>query len=371
MIIQSTHVWIDGTFVPQQLEIEDGRIQALLPYGEKPADYDAADHWILPGFIDIHTHGWNRCEAGVPTLEAMQRWQKHMPKEGVTSFLATTATQSVQKNEQALPILKQAIEAEAEGAEILGINMEGNFISHQFHGAQDLYTIVKPDPEVLLHYQDLAGGHILTVTCAVEFDEDYAFVKTAAEHQIRVSCGHSGASFDQVKEAVRWGATGITHCGNGMRPFHHRNPGIFGAALNLDELYAEVIGDGIHVHFETAHLIGTMKGEDKLILVTDSAECKDDPDYAEFGKEGAFRLPDGTLFGSALYVNQGIDNLHRKARLPLKTAINAATINPARYLGVEARKGSIAVGKDADLVVCDEHLQLKHVYCRGVSQPLE
>ena len=362
MIIQSTHVWIDGTFVPQQLEIEDGRIQALLPYGEKPADYDAADHWILPGFIDIHTHGWNRCEAGAPTLEAMQRWQKHMPKEGVTSFLATTATQSVQKNEQALPILKQAIETEAEGAEILGINMEGNFISHQFHGAQDLYTI---------HYQDLAGGHILTVTCAVEFDEDYAFVKTAAEHQIRVSCGHSGASFDQVKEAVRWGAIGITHCGNGMRPFHHRNPGIFGAALNLDELYAEVIGDGIHVHFETAHLIGTMKGEDKLILVTDSAECKDDPDYAEFGKEGAFRLPDGTLFGSALYVNQGIDNLHRKARLPLKTAINAATINPARYLGVEARKGSIAVGKDADLVVCDEHLQLKHVYCRGVSQPLE
>lgn len=371
MIIQSTHVWIDGTFVPQQLEIEDGRIQALLPYGEKPADYDAADHWILPGFIDIHTHGWNRCEAGAPTLEAMQRWQKHMPKEGVTSFLATTATQSVQKNEQALPILKQAIETEAEGAEILGTNMEGNFISHQFHGAQDLYTIVKPDPEVLLHYQDLAGGHILTVTCAVEFDEDYAFVKTAAEHQIRVSCGHSGASFDQVKEAVHWGATGITHCGNGMRPFHHRNPGIFGAALNLDELYAEVIGDGIHVHFETAHLIGTMKGEDKLILVTDSAECKDDPDYAEFGKEGAFRLPDGTLFGSALYVNQGIDNLHRKARLPLKTAINAATINPARYLGVEARKGSIAVGKDADLVVCDEHLQLKHVYCRGVSQPLE
>ena len=342
MIIQSTHVWIDGTFVPQQLEIEDGRIQALLPYGEKSADYDAADHWILPGFIDIHTHGWNRCEAGAPTLEAMQRWQKHMPKEGVTSFLATTATQSVQKNEQALPILKQAIETEAEGAEILGINMEGNFISHQFHGAQDLYTIVKPDPEVLLHYQDLAGGHILTVTCAVEFDEDYAFVKTAAEHQIRVSCGHSGASFDQVKEAVHWGATGITHCGN-----------------------------GIHVHFETAHLIGTMKGEDKLILVTDSAECKDDPDYAEFGKEGAFRLPDGTLFGSALYVNQGIDNLHRKARLPLKTAINAATINPARYLGVEARKGSIAVGKDADLVVCDEHLQLKHIYCRGVSQPLE
>ena len=368
MIIQSTHVWIDDCLQPAQLEIADGLIQAVLPYGEKRPDHDYQDLWILPGFIDIHTHGWNRCEAGKPTLEAMRRWQKHMPEEGVTAFLATTATQSRSQNEQALPVLREAIEAPGEGAEILGINMEGNFISHQFHGAQDLYTIVKPDPEVLLHYQDLAGGHIMTVTCAVEFDEDYAFVKTAAAHHIRVSCGHSGASFDQVKDAVAAGATGITHCGNGMRPFHHRNPGIFGAALNLDELYAEVIGDGIHVHFETAHLIGTMKGADKLILVTDSAECKYDPAAAQYSREGAFRLPDGTLFGSALYVNQGVDNLHRKARLPLVTAIHAATINPARYLGVADRKGSLEAGKDADLVVCDENIQLQAVFCKGVRQ---
>ena len=370
MIIQSTQVWINDAFQPGQLEIAGGRIEAVLPYGEKPVDQDYQDQWILPGFIDIHTHGWNRCDAGKPTVEAMLRWQKHMPKEGVTSFLATTATQSAAANEAALPILKEAIEAQAAGAEILGINMEGNFISHQFHGAQDLYTIVKPDSQQLLHYQNLAGGHILTVTCAVEFDEDYAFVKTAVAHGIRVSCGHSGASFDQVREAARCGATGITHCGNGMRPFHHRNPGIFGAALNLDELYAEVIGDGVHVHFETVHLIGTMKGAEKLILVTDSADCKDDPDYAQFAHEGAFRLPDGTLFGSALYVNQGVDHLHRQARLPLVTAIRAATINPALYLGLDGRKGTLEAGKDADIVVCDEHIALQAVYCRGQLQSI-
>ena len=370
MIIQSTQVWINDAFQPGQLEIAGGRIEAVLPYGEKPVDQDYQDQWILPGFIDIHTHGWNRCDAGKPTVEAMLRWQKHMPKEGVTSFLSTTATQSAAANEAALPILKEAIEAQAAGAEILGINMEGNFISHQFHGAQDLYTIVKPDSQQLLHYQNLAGGHILTVTCAVEFDEDYAFVKTAVAHGIRVSCGHSGASFDQVREAARCGATGITHCGNGMRPFHHRNPGIFGAALNLDELYAEVIGDGVHVHFETVHLIGTMKGAEKLILVTDSADCKDDPDYAQFAHEGAFRLPDGTLFGSALYVNQGIDHLHRQARLPLVTAIRAATINPALYLGLDGRKGTLEAGKDADIVVCDEHIALQAVYCRGQLQSI-
>lgn len=370
MIIQSTQVWINDAFQPGQLEIAGGRIEAVLPYGEKPVDQDYQDQWILPGFIDIHTHGWNRCDAGKPTVEAMLRWQKHMPKEGVTSFLATTATQSAAANEAALPILKEAIEAQAAGAEILGINMEGNFISHQFHGAQDLYTIVKPDSQQLLHYQNLAGGHILTVTCAVEFDEDYAFVKTAVAHGIRVSCGHSGASFDQVREAARCGATGITHCGNGMRPFHHRNPGIFGAALNLEELYAEVIGDGVHVHFETVHLIGTMKGAEKLILVTDSADCKDDPDYAQFAHEGAFRLPDGTLFGSALYVNQGIDHLHRQARLPLVTAIRAATINPALYLGLDGRKGTLEAGKDADIVVCDEHIALQAVYCWGQLQSI-
>lgn len=368
MILQSTQVWIEETWQPRQIEIEEGKIIGIYPHSTQPVDVDYGDSWILPGFIDIHTHGWNRCEAGKPTLEAMARWQKHMPKEGVTSFLATTATQSQQDNEQAMPILKEAIEKEADGAEILGINIEGNYISHQFHGAQDLYTIVKPEAAQLLNYHDLSGKHILTVTCAVEFDQDYEFVKTVVKEGIRVSCGHSGASFEQVKKAVEFGATGITHCGNGMRPFNHRNPGIFGASLNLDELYAECIGDGIHVHFETAHLIGTMKGKDRLILVTDSASCKDDPDLLDYNKDGAFRLPDGTLFGSALYVNKGVDNLHRKARLPLVSAINAATINPARYLGVDHRKGSIEVGKDADLVVANEHIELKEVYCRGKAQ---
>ncbi len=368
MIIQSTHVWIEHEFQKKQIVIEKGKIINLLPYNKEIPDLDYQDYWILPGFIDIHTHGWNRCDAGKPTLEAMQRWQQHLPQEGVTSFLATTATQSVASNEQAMPVLKAAIEAQGEGAEILGINMEGNFISHQFHGAQDLYTIVKPNANQLLHYQQLAGGHIMTVTVAVELDPENQFVKTAVEHGIRVSCGHSGASFEEVKQAAKAGATGITHCGNGMRPFHHRSPGIFGAALNLDELYAEVIGDGIHVHFETAHLIGMMKGRDRLILVTDSADCKDDPEYADYNQEGAFRLADGTLFGSALYVHRGVDNLHRKARLPLETAIAAATMNPARYLGVEDRKGSISIGKDADLVICDEKIDLLQVFCRGKEQ---
>lgn len=368
MIIQSKNVWIDQQLQPAQIEMQEGKIVKIYPYGKKAVDQDFQQQWILPGFIDIHTHGWNRCDAGKPTLESMLKWKKHMPKEGVTSFLATTATQSEQLNKLAMPILKEVIETQKEGAEILGINIEGNYISHQFHGAQDLYTIVKPDASQLLEYHELSGHHILSVILAPEFDEDGTFTKAVTAANIRISCGHSGATYAQVSQAVVHGATGITHCGNGMRPFHHREPGIFGAALNIDDLYVECIGDGIHVHFETAYLIGTMKGKDRFILVTDSADCKDDETYAQYNSEGAFRLADGTLFGSALYMNQGVYNLIHHAHLPLVTAINAATINPAVYLGVADRKGSIEEGKDADLVITNEHLNVVQTYCHNQAQ---
>ena len=368
MIVQSRNVWINEELKPAQIEVEDGKIKALYDYNKKSADEDYGDLWILPGFIDIHTHGWNKADSNKPTLDDLKRWQKHMPHEGVTSFLATTSTQSRENNLKAFPILKEAIEHQGEGAEIVGINVEGNYIDFKCRGAQNKDYIVLPNAEELLEYHALSGNHILTVTCAVEHDENKEFTKKVSEAGIRVSLGHSGATFDECAKAVEAGASGVTHCGNGMRPFHHREPGIFGAALNLNELYAEVIGDGIHVHFETAHLIGSMKGKDKLILVTDSAEQKDDPEFAKYNTIGAFRLEDGTLFGSALYVNKGVDNLHRKAHLPLVTAINAATINPAKYLGFDDRKGTIEVGKDADLVICNEHIELTQVYCKGNKQ---
>ena len=368
MIIQSKNVWLNEELKPAQIEVVDGIIQAVYSYNEKKADIDYGELWILPGFIDIHTHGWNKADTNRPVLEDIRKWQKHMPNEGVTSFLVTTSTQSYENNIKALPLLKAAIEHQNEGAEIMGINIEGNYIDMKRRGAQNKDYIVKPDADELLEYHALSGNHILTVTCAVEHDEDYAFTKKVSEAGIRVSIGHSDALFGDCKGAMEAGASGITHCGNGMRPFHHREPGVFGAALNLNELYAEVIGDGIHVHFETAHLIGAMKGKDKLILVTDSAEQKDDPDYAKYNTIGAFRLEDGTLFGSALYVNKGVDNLHRKAHLPLVTCINAATINPARYLGFDDRKGTLEAGKDADIVVCNEHIELTQVYCKGTAQ---
>lgn len=370
MIIQSRNIWLDESLKPAQIEIKEDKIVGVYPYNEKPVDIDYQQRWILPGFIDIHCHGYGGVDSNKPSLKGMKKWCRHMPAEGVTSFLVTTSTQSVRSNEKAMVSYSRIIGGIDEGAEILGINMEGNFISKECKGAQNKRYIVDPDPERLARYQMLADNKIKSVTYAPEKDEDFAFVSKCRELNIVASIGHSGCSFDQAKAALTKGASAVTHTGNGMKPFHHRQPGLFGAAVNLDGFYAEVIGDGIHVDFQTAHLIGRMKGKDKLILVTDSAVQKDDKKFSFLNKDGTFRLPNGTLFGSALYVNEGVNNLHRKAGLDLVTAINSATINPARYCKVDQRKGSIEVGKDADIVISDENIKIYEVYCRGVRQQL-
>lgn len=368
MIIQSKNVWLKEKLVPAQIEVEEGKIKGIYQYNEKENCTDYGDLWILPGFMDIHCHGYNRAESNTPDEEAFRRWAKHMPHEGVTSFLPTTSTNSYENNMVSLPELADIIDAHCDGAEMVGINIEGNFISHECKGAQDERYIVDPDVNQLKDYQRAARGKVLTVTYAPERDDDFRFVEMAVKMGITASIGHSAASFEQANEAVKHGAGSVTHTGNGMKPFHHRTPGLFGAAITNDRLYAEVIGDGIHVAFGTAQIIGRMKGKDRLILVTDSAAEKDDPAFEKYNRDGAFRLENGTLFGSALYINKGVYNLYYNAHLPLETVINAATINPARCVKVADRKGSLEVGKDGDIVVCDEKFELRQVYCRGIAQ---
>ena len=175
MIIQSEHVWLNEELRPAQIEFEEGKIKAIYSYNEKKADVDYGRQWILPGFIDIHTHGWNKADSNKPVMEDLKRWSKHMPKEGVTAYLATTSTQSREDNLKAFPLLKKAIESQTEGAEIMGINVEGNYIDMKRRGAQNKDYIVKPDADELREYHELSGGNILTVTCAVEHDEDLKF----------------------------------------------------------------------------------------------------------------------------------------------------------------------------------------------------
>ena len=349
MIIQSTKVWINATLVPMQVELIDGKIVNLFDYNTKKVDEDYGDNYVFPGFIDIHTHGYGGAWANFPTLESMNFWKKHMPLEGVTSFLATTSTQKEADNLVALRIISESMDKDHEGAEILGINVEGNFISHQYNGAQDKYSIVKPNPEVLQKYIDASNNRILSVALAIEYDDQFKFLEYATQHGVRVSVAHTGATYKQTRDAVDHGLRGVTHTGNAMRPFHHREPGVFGAAMNIDDLFAEVIVDGLHLHFETVNIIGRMKGDDKLMLVTDSSCYKDfEGSLGGYTRkksaDGGIRDELGNLSGSTLNVNTGVFNMFKNARLPLKTAIQAATINPATYLNVDDRKGTIEIG---------------------------
>lgn len=371
MKIRSKNVWLDEVLKPAVIEVEGNVIKNILDY-DTEADEDYGEEWILPGFIDIHTHGYADCDSNHPTADRLQMWAKAAPKEGLTSFLATTSTQPYEDNIKALEIIGDFIETEYDGAEILGINMEGNFICHEFKGAQNPKYIVEPDADVLKDYIEASKHHLRTVLYAPERDKNFAFLKYAVKEGVSVSAGHSAATYDEVKNAVAQGLRGITHTGNGMRPFRHRDPGIYGAAMNIDELYAETIADGAHVDFEAVNILGRMKGKDRLVMVTDAGMGKDVP--VELSgltinpETMAMYTPDGILCGSAMPYYQGFRNLIEKARLPFVTAVNASSINPARYLKVDKSKGSIEKGKDADFVIMSKNYDLKQVYCRGAKQ---
>ena len=368
MIFQSKNVWIDEQLQPAQIEINEGKITGVYRYNSYKCDKDFGELWILPGFTDIHTHGENGADANKLTFDDFKMWCQHLPQEGVTSYVVSTYTQADEKNVVSLKNICDYIDSDYQGAEAVGINIEGNFISKNRPGAQEIETIIGPRVDILDKYYQICREKLLTVTYACEDDKDHQFLNYCLAHKIRASIGHCVATYQQAEDAAKHGATGVTHTGNGMPSFHHRTPGLFGAAVNIDSLYAECIGDGVHVDFQTMHLIGTMKGKDKMIMITDSATEKDDPQYDYMKTSGAYKREDGTLFGSCLYVNKGVYNMLYKANLPLVTAINAVTINPARYLGFDNRKGTIQIGKDADIVICNDQIELTQVYCKGVAQ---
>lgn len=372
MIIQSTKVWINETFESKQLRIEDGKIMDLLPYNHALVDLDVGDYWILPGFIDIHCHGYRGVNANLATESGLHMWNEALPKEGVTSYLLTTSTAPWEDLLMSFKILGQFIKSKPFSSEPLGIHIEGPFISPKFNGAQSEKHIVKPSSEAINELIEKSGNLVKMVAIAVEEDTDGQMQKTCIDQGILVAIGHSGATFNQVKEAVRRGASNFTHTFNGMNAFHHREIGVIGAAMRLSETYAEIIADGVHVDFDAVNILGVLKGKDKLIVVTDAVAIKglDEGEYefsdrkVTIGKDGCGYLKDGRLAGSSNKMNDMVSNLLYKAKLPIATAINAATKNPARLISAR-NKGEIAIGNDADIIVVNQEFEVFTTYSRG------
>lgn len=378
MIIQSKKVWIADQFTPAQLELEDGIIKEIYPYNEKEVTKDYGDLRILPGFIDIHCHGAYGFDTNDADPEGLRKWAKGIVDEGVTSFLATTLTQSEEVLTNAVSNVAKVVEEGYEGAEILGIHFEGPYLNKAHKGAQPEEYCVKPNIEQFKRYQKAAHGLIKYITMAVENDEDYALTKYCSQNNVVVSIGHSNATYEQAVQAYAHGARSMTHVYNAMTPFTHRANGLVGGALRIRNMYGEIICDGNHSTLAALNNFFTSKGPDYSIMITDSLMCKGFPvgTKFDFGGQEVVIYPDGSahlveagnLAGSTLNVNKGLKILIEDALVPVNYAINACTSNPARCLHIDDRKGTIGVGYDADLVVLNRDYEVVQTYCKGVGQ---
>ncbi|MGN0334261.1 MAG: N-acetylglucosamine-6-phosphate deacetylase [Lachnospiraceae bacterium] len=375
MYIQSKKVWIADQFVPAVIQIEGGKIANVFPYGSKEADVDYGDKRIVPGFLDIHCHGAYGFDTNDANEEGLRAWTKGIVSEGVTGLCATTITQSEEVLTNAVANVAKVMEEGYEGAEILGIHFEGPYLDMVYKGAQPEQHIVKGTIEQFKRYQDAAKGNIKVITMATETDDDFELTKYLAKNGVVVSIGHSAATYDQAVMAWANGAKSMTHVYNGMTPYNHRANGLVGAALRLRTMYGEIICDGNHSTPAALNNYFMSKGPDYSIMISDALMAKGSPAGSKFifgGNEieiyedgSAHLTSTGGLAGSTLKLNEGLRILVEEAMVPFNYAINSCTINPARCLGVDDRKGSIQVGKDADLVVLDTDYSVLQTYCKG------
>ena len=375
MIIQSKKVWIADQFLPAQIQMENGKIVAVAPYGAKPADVDYGDKRIIPGMIDVHCHGAYEFDTNYAEEAGLRNWAKNIVSEGVTAFLATTITQSEEVLTDAVANVAKVMEDGYEGAEILGIHFEGPYLDMKYKGAQPEEHIVNPSIEQFERFQAAAKGNIRYVTMATETDKDFELTRYLADKGIVVSIGHSAATYEQACMAFANGAQCLTHVYNGMTPFNHRANGLVGAAFRLRTMYGEVICDGNHSTTAALNMFFMSKGPDYCIMISDALMAKGTPIGSRhiFGGNEILIYPDGSahltkidsLAGSTLQLNKGLKILIEDALVPVNYAINACTLNPANLLGIADRKGSIRVGRDADIVVLDTDYSVIQTYCMG------
>lgn len=336
---------------------------------EFPKTYKA-----LPGFIDLHIHGAAGADVMDATQEALVTMASVLPEEGTTSFLATTMTQSEQAIERALENAAEYIKShECPGrAEVLGVHLEGPFVNPTKAGAQPAEYMQAPSQSLFDKWQQLSGQSIRLVTLAPELKGGQSFITHLCGQGVVASIGHSDATYDEFEAAVEAGATHVTHLYNQMRGLHHREPGVVGGTFLNKKVRAEMIVDGIHVDARMVKLAYEQKKADGLLLITDAmrAKCLGDGTYDLGGQEVIVKgkqatLADGTLAGSILKLKDAAWNMMAFTGCSLREVVQMASVNPAKQIGVYDRKGSLTVGKDADILILNEQNELICTICRG------
>ena len=331
------------------------------------------DKTVVAGFIDEHIHGANGADAMDGSVSALKTISDCLVKEGTTGFLATTMTQSKENIVKALSAVKTAIEKDVfTGAKVLGAHLEGPFISLKHVGAQPIEYVEKPSVERFKEYNAASGNNIRIITLAPEVEGGKELIKYLSDNGVVASIGHTDAKYNDVIEAVKAGAKNVTHTFNAQTGIHHREIGVAGSALLIDDVNCEMICDTIHVSVPAIKLTVKNKPHGKFTLITDSMRAKGLPDgESELGgqkvfvKDGEARLIDGTLAGSVLKMNVAVKNLVEKCGVSFTDAIDFATVNPAKNIGVFDKYGSIEVGKAANLTVLDDDFNVLYTVVNG------
>lgn len=362
---KNINVYIENEgIINTDIGFENGIIATLTKCDciEEICDFSKVNAIAVPGFIDEHIHGAGGCDAMDGDINALKTIATAVASEGTTTFLATTMTQSPDNISKALKAVKEYIDLDSEeGAKIGGIHLEGPFISPKHIGAQPLEYVAKPDVQTFEKYYLESGKNVKIVSLAPEMEGAEELVKFLKANDIVASIAHTGAKYNDCKKAIEFGMTNVTHTYNAQTGLHHRDAGVVGSALLFDELNCEIICDLIHVSAPAIKLVIKNKPHDKVTLITDSMRAKHMPDgESELGgqlvivKNGEARLQDGTLAGSVLKMNIAVKNLVDSLGVSFTDAIDFATSNPAKNLGIFDKKGSIALDKDADITILNK-----------------
>lgn len=370
MLYKNANLFVDGHFQPGSFRVEDGYFTEIQDDAPAESGVDLGGAYVIPGLIDVHNHGNSGADFSDGDYDGLVAMARYLAENGITSFAPASMTLPYDVLETAFrTAVRLRNEKPALCARIEGIQMEGPFFSEKKKGAQNGAYLKNPDFEAFQKLYEISEGLIRIADVAAELPGAAEFTEKASK-LCTVSVAHTDCTYDEAKTVFAAGARHLTHLYNAMPGIHHRKPGPIGAASERDDVVAELICDGQHVH-ESAVRMAFRLFPGRICLISDALRCCGMPDgqytlggQAVFLKEGVARLADGTIAGSATNLYECM----RKAThfgIPKEQAILSATLIPARQLGKGSDIGSIAVGKRADFVVCDQNLNRQAVYLAG------
>ncbi len=351
-VIKSGSILIQGEKIAEVSQIDDSKI----PAGTQI--FDVRQKLAVPGFIDIHLHGGGGVDFLDSSPDSIVKALKTHLKNGTTSLLPSIMTTS---HKHALDTIRAFVNIKGnirDIPDIIGLNLEGPYISMEKSGAQRTQYIRKPSLTEVQEYIRISERNIKIMTVAPEIEGASDIIHFLSKQNIIPSAGHTNANYEQIQQAVNTGVRLATHLFNAMRGIAHREPGAAGALLLNDDVYTEAIADGIHLHPSILDLIARVKPVEKIILVTDASK------FYGISQEAAYTR-DGKLFGSTTALSLALKNMTQFTKIPFEKTLRMVTTNPARLLGVESRKGILKKGSDADIVILDKEMNISGVFYRG------